>query len=136
MDNFKIKVDLEINVTQEDIDDIMATALEGGINYWCRKAEVIGEYLGEYASEQISRGGVLKLYDSEEDKTYELTRDKLLDGIKNYCEDTQIPYDIMYAGVDSVGCSTGAYGLDCCMVDASVADMIVQYALFEEVVYG
>ena len=43
----------------------MATALDGGITYWCNKAEVIGGYLGEYASDQISRGGKLKLYDYE-----------------------------------------------------------------------
>lgn len=78
MENFKVKTEPEINVTQEDVDDIVATALEGGINYWCRKAEVVGDYLGEYASEQISRGGTLKLYDSEEDEVYELTRDKRL----------------------------------------------------------
>ena len=70
------------------------------------------------ASEQISRGGTLKLYDSEEDEVYELTRDKLLDGIKKYCEDAERPYDIMHEGVNSVRCSTGEYGLDCCMVDA------------------
>jgi len=52
MENFKVKAELEINVTQEDIDDIVTTALEGGINYWCGKVEVDGDYLGEYASEQ------------------------------------------------------------------------------------
>lgn len=45
MNDFKVKVELEVNVTQEDIDDIVTTALEGGINYWCRKAEVVGDYL-------------------------------------------------------------------------------------------
>ena len=44
---------LDVRVSNEDIDDIMVSALEGGINYWCRKAEVKGEYLGEYASDQI-----------------------------------------------------------------------------------
>lgn len=136
MENFKVKTEPEINVTQEDVDDIVATALEGGINYWCRKAEVVGDYLGEYASEQISRGRTLKLYDSEKDEVYELTRDKLLDGIKKYCEDAERPYDIMHEGVNSVGCSTGEYGLDCCMVDAVVADMIIQYAVMGEIVYG
>lgn len=29
-----VKVALEIVLTQEDIDDIMCGALEGGINYW------------------------------------------------------------------------------------------------------
>lgn len=32
MNDFKVKVELEVNVTQEDIDDIVTTALEGGIN--------------------------------------------------------------------------------------------------------
>lgn len=136
MNDFKVKVELEVNVTQEDIDDIVTTALEGGINYWCRKAEVVGDYLGEYASEQISRGGTLKLHDSEEDGVYELTRDKLLDGIKKYCEDVNRPYDIMYSEMNSVGCSSGEFGLDCSMVDATVADMIIQYAVMGEIVYG
>ena len=35
----RVSVNLQIVVTQEDIDDIMVTALEGGINYWCGKAE-------------------------------------------------------------------------------------------------
>ena len=48
---------LDVRVSNEDIDDIMVSALEGGINYWCRKAEVKGEYLREYASDQISSGG-------------------------------------------------------------------------------
>lgn len=65
-----------------------------------------------------------------------LSKDKLLDGIKKYCEDAERPYDIMYEGVNSVGCSTGEYGLDCCMVDAVVADMIIQYAVMGEIVYG
>ena len=55
MDTVVLKLELEVVVTQEDIDDIMAGALEGGINYWCGEAEVVGNYLGEYASEQISR---------------------------------------------------------------------------------
>lgn len=61
---------------------------------------------------------------------------ELLDGIKKYCEDAERPYDIMHEGVNSVGCSTGEYGLDCCMVDAVVADMIIQYAVMGEIVYG
>lgn len=40
-----VKVALEIVLTQEDIDDIMCGALEGGINYWCDEAKVMGGYL-------------------------------------------------------------------------------------------
>ena len=42
MEKVKLKVEMEIVVSQEDIDDIMCGALEGGINYWCRKAEIVG----------------------------------------------------------------------------------------------
>lgn len=53
-----LEVKFNVEVTNQDIDDIMCTALEGGITYWCRRAEVVGgKYLGEYAHEQISRGG-------------------------------------------------------------------------------
>lgn len=65
MENYNIEVNKKYTVTPQDIDDIMVTALEGGINYWCRKAKVVGEYLGECASDQISRGGSLILYDAE-----------------------------------------------------------------------
>ena len=39
---FLISIAKEVKVTAEDIDDIMCSALEGGINYWCCKAEVVG----------------------------------------------------------------------------------------------
>jgi len=61
-------------------------AMEGGICYWCRKAEVVGEYLGEYASDQISRGGALILHDAESAQTWELTLEKFLNGVKLYFE--------------------------------------------------
>lgn len=124
--NYEIKIEKTIKVTQEDIDDIMCSALEGGITYWCYKAKVVGDYLGEYASEQISRGGVLKLYDSEDDEVYELTLDKLLKGIEIAARDNY------YSEYEWINGSE----IDCCQVDAEVADCIVQCALFGEVVYG
>lgn len=126
MEFWMLTVKKEIKVTQEDIDNIMCSALEGGICYWCCCAEVVGEYLGEYASEQIARGGTLMLHDSEEDEVYELTRDKLLKGIKLAYEEGY------YADYD--WCN--GKELDCCQIDADVADAIVQLALFDDVIYG
>ena len=126
MDVWVISANKRINVTQEDIDDIMCAALEGGICYWCCEAEVVGDYLGEYASEQISLGGTLKLHDSEEEETYELTLEKLLQGIqKAYEGDYYSDYE---------WCN--GEELDCCRIDAAVADAIVQLALFDDVIYG
>ena len=124
--SFEVEITTKLTVTQEDIDDIVCTALEGGINYWCRKAKVVGEYLGEYASEQISRGGKLELYDSEEDEVYELTLDKLLNGIKTAYTDG---YYSNYEWCDGKT-------IDTCQVDAEVADVIIQLALFNEIIYG
>ena len=82
-----VKVALEIVLTQEDIDDIMCGALEGGINYWCDEAKVMGGYLGEYGSEQIARGGKLRLhlpepFDKDDTEYYELDLEKFKKGVE------------------------------------------------------
>lgn len=126
MENYNVEINKKYTVTTQDIDDIMVTALEGGINYWCRKAEVVGEYLGEYASDQISRGGSLILYDAESSDHWELNLEKLLNGIQKAIEDNWFSdYDWYVDGE-----------LDCCQIDAEVADTIVQFALFDDIVFG
>ena len=124
-----IEVSFNVLVTDEDIDDIMVSALEGGINHWCAEAKVQGEYLGEFASDQISRGGTLLLYDVEERKYEELTKEKFLAGMKRYLEHP-IYEDNIYPGTHE-----GRYLLDCTLIDAPVSDIIIQYALFGEIVY-
>ena len=120
---FTVRPQIEVNLTQQDVDDIMVAALEGGINYWCREAEVVGEYLGEYASDQISRGGSLILHDSESSDKWELTLEKFLNGVKLYFED---------------GCHVQVEDnrIDAGDIDAGDADGIIQFALFGEVVFG
>ena len=126
MESIVIRPKMEIKVTQEDIDDIMCAALEGGITYWCSEAKVVGEYLGNYASEQISRGGKLKLYDAEEDVVYTLTLNKFIKGLtKAITEGYFKDYD-WYSATE----------IDPCQIDAEVADVIIQLALFNDVIYG
>lgn len=120
---FEVKAELKFDVSAQDIDDIMATALEGGISYWCGRAEVVGEYLGEFASNQISRGGSLILYDIETDDKWELTLDKLLAGIKMYVE---------RGGTNII--EEGA--INTWRIDGRAADFIVQYAVLGEREFG
>lgn len=125
METYNIEINKKYEVTSQDIDDIMATALDS-ISYWCRKAEVVGEYLGEYASDQISRGGSLILYDAESSDHWELDLDKLLCGIQKAIEDNWFDdYDWYVDGK-----------LDTTEIDGEVADVIVQLALFDDVVFG
>ena len=119
---FTVRPQIEVNLTQQDVDDIMSTALDS-IDYWCRKAKVVGEYLGEYASDQISRGGSLILYDAESSDKWELTLEKFLNGVKLYFEDG------CHVHVED-GC------IDACDIDGNDADCIVQFALFEKVVFS
>ena len=119
-----ISVVINFVVSDEDIDDIMSAALDGGVTYWCGRAEVVGEYLGEYASEQISRGGSLKLHDIEGDGVFELTLDKFLVGLRLWIENERA-FELTSAGRLDVG-----------QIDAAAADTIIQYALFNDIVYG
>jgi hypothetical protein len=126
IDPFKLRVSIDVEVTLEDIDALMCTALEGGICYWCAKAEVVGDYLGEYAHEQISRGGKLILHDAEEEgETYELDRDKFLRGLKMF---------IKNGNGDLVNIKNKR--IDPADFDSENADCIIQYAVFSELVYG
>ena len=122
---FTVKAEINVKLTQQDIDNIMVAALEGGIDYWCFKVEVVGDYLGEYASEQISRGGMLKLYDIENGDKYWLDLEKFLKGFKLWLENDGDQYGAVEDGE-----------VDCCNIDAGCADAIIQYALFGEVMYG
>lgn len=126
MENYTVEINKKYTVTPQDVDDIMVAALEGGIGYWCRKATVVGEYLGEYASEQISRGGSLILYDAESNDHWELDLEKLLNGIQKTIEDGWFDDCDWYIDGE----------LDCCQIDGEIADTIVQFALFDDIIFG
>lgn len=122
---FEVVAEVKVRLTCEDVDDIMCSVLDA-IGYWCRKAQVVGEYLGEYASEQISRGGTLTLYDAESSDKWTLDLEKFLNGVKLWLQN----------GDDRYGALQGDGTLDTGEIDGEMADMIVQYALFGEVVFG
>lgn len=125
----KMKMVYEVAVTDEDIDDIMVSALESGITYWCRRAEVIGERKGEgWGHEQIARGGGLMLRDTEDDEKYELNREKFLNGLKLYLRNPRYS--------DMLEIKDGEIHLDTCYIDANEADSIIQLAVFGEIIYG
>lgn len=114
MKTFEIKT-VQV-VTQEQIDDVVTTALEGGISYWCDGVRIKEgfepkeEY--KYLSDVLTRGGLLELYDSEDDLW--LTLD--------------LEYIIKYAGQMEFNFED---------YDAIDADALIQRAVFEgEVIYG
>lgn len=127
---FDIQATIKASLTQENIDDIMVSALEGGICYWVSKVVVVGgKYFGEYASEQISRGGELEIWLHEPlddgKKMYILTRDEFLHGFQLWIE----------KGGDQCGAVCDGE-VDCGEIDGCEADCIIQYALFDDIIFG
>lgn len=122
--NYEILCKRKVVLTGDDIDDIMSAALDGGINYWCSSAKIIGEYLGEYASEQISRGGSIMLFDSEAGISYILTLEKFLNGFAAAC---------------SKGFENNWFNgekVEVGHMDAIDAARVIQFGLFGELIYG
>lgn len=138
-----LTTEIDIAISREDIDDIMVTALEGGINYWCDEASVPpgDRYLGEYASEQISRGGELWLHDAEEDeggmRAYrKLNKEKFLEGLRRYIDAGNTDCIFQREAQSRNDPAAGTFGVDTGRIDADEADSIIQYALFGDLVYA
>lgn len=121
-----IRAKMKVRLQESDVDDIMTTALEWGINYWCDRVEVVGEDRAEYIGDEISRGGKLRIHDKEEDEWYVLDMEKLCKGVKLWLE----------SGGDDYGAFSGDGSVDCGKIDGGAADCIVQYALFGEIVFS
>ncbi|MCA9325962.1 hypothetical protein KDA23_07970 [Candidatus Saccharibacteria bacterium] len=107
-------IETRTEVTQEQIDDVVCTALEGGITYWCNRAKVKDDdYRGtEWAHEVVTRGGTLVLHDAEEEIDHELNLQNLMKGFSL------------------------TKGFDFEDYDAGDADQVIQNAIFGEVIYG
>lgn len=105
-------------ITDEELVDLMETALQG-VSYWAGEARTIksgkpatAEEFDGWTSEALPRGFDVEIYDAEEEKWHTLTLEKLLKGLSKRTSFDPENYDT---------------------VDG---DAIIQYALFDEIVYG
>lgn len=106
-------------ITKEDISDVLAGAFEGGSNYWLDAVSVVDDdyKTAKYASDVVGLGGelILKTFDNDKKR---LTKNMMVKGIQQYVDEggKHFPF-------------TGS-------ADACTYDTILQYALFDEIVYG
>ena len=117
---------VEQEVTENDILNIVVTALEGGSNYWLGLDNTTPEWKDKPKGEPLSTWTAKILLDSNEVRLYDiegtedvppLTLPKLLEGIRLNAKHR--PSD---ANLDDI--------------DGACADCIIQYALFGKVVFG
>lgn len=131
--SYRVKAEINVKLTHQDIEDIVVTALEGGIGYWAcldNSGETFesapkDEPVAITASKILLNGGGLTFLDDEDHSVeWLMTLEKLLNGVKLYLETDCGP-----------GCIENGV-IECGMIDAEAADMIFQFALFGELIYG
>lgn len=116
-------------ITEEDIENLVVDGFETGICYWAMLHNNTDEFdkyykttdlaTAEIVAKILLAGGSVKITDNEEDvePKYDLTLDRLIIGIQKNAEER--PWD----------CDLDNYDADTC-------DCIIQYAIFDEVVFG
>jgi hypothetical protein len=127
-----IKLDFNLQLTKDDIKDIVITALEGGIRYWAclindskefdeYYKETKGRSLSEFVADLLLDNKSVWFYDTESDfdnaEKWEMTLEKLLNGIAK-----QVELSKRLSVMEDL--------------DGGSADNIFQYALFNDIVYG
>ena len=125
MEKFKVQITKEY--TDEEMLDIVVTALEGGIGYWACLDNTTPEFkdepedtpTSEWCWKLLKEGKPLRFIDAEdvdEGETWWLTLPMLLNGIKLATEQ-------------------GYWDGDIDTMDSDVADTVFQLALFGEITF-
>ena len=123
MNALKLKAEFEIQVTKDDLDDILFEALNaGGVAEWADRVVAVGGKLGERICEQLSLGGTLSIHERIGGAWHELSLEKMKSGIEQYLRES------CHIRVEDGRFVQG----DMTAIDA---DVIVQFALFGEEKY-
>jgi hypothetical protein len=131
--NHGIKLMSRFNLTHEHAADIMTTAIEGGVNYWCSSASYMDDELCSqiiessdsnypvYAIPEYWITGGMLLEEDEDGTPHGINLYKLNNALHN----EELPLDVAMRILKNDGSA-----------DAEDADLIVQVAIFGKVVYG
>lgn len=118
---------MDKSITSQEIEDIIVTALEGGIGYWAMLRNDLPEfkeYIARYPNEPASiitskmlqDDKTVILQDAEGDELWPLTLNGLIKGLENYWQ------------------RGGKADIE--DIDADGADSIIQFAVFDKIIFG
>lgn len=118
-----IQIKIPFNITDEFIEDVMTTALEGGCNYWIEDVRNTNPNpKSEYFSTSLAEGDTLIITDSETCEEHAIDKYSFVEGYKRYIERR------VKLGLD--------FYTDPCDIDSGEADDILQLAVFKEIIFG
>ena len=122
-----IKNAFSLLITDEDLDSILDTASYGA-NYWCKKFTAKDEYLGNYATDNVTLGGVMLVHDKD-GSVFEVDREKMIVGISKMIATNEytIPLEVD---------DNGNLRIDLCQADAGDCELMLQFAIFGKQIYA
>lgn len=124
-----ITCEFPIEVTSEDINDIMCSAMEGGVTtLWVHQFEAKeGTWNSQFPSEHVGNGGTV-IFHLGKDGDFEVTKQTLIDGFAKYIHTTN-NLNFLYFDGRTIKVDTG-------QIDAIVADNIIQLGLFNSIEFS
>jgi len=132
----RIPIILDVELDDEFFDGIICTAFEGGSNYWIDYIDIDhpdgnkpkGVPNSTWAAEALSKDGSVSIYPFDDKSNYQLTEQKLIAGVQMWAD--KHPDHVCIIHKD------GNVTIEDGDIDANEADSILQYALFEKLVFG
>lgn len=131
---YEVEARVTIPLSSENIEDLVVTALNGGIGYWAIldnsrpefRAMPENECVDAWTAKILMDGGEVQLIDVEDHETvWALRLGNLLEGIRRFVE----------GGYDRYGAFSPTE-VDMGNIDADCADQIVQLGLFGRLEFG
>jgi hypothetical protein len=124
-------INIPVNITDEFIENLICTMLEGGSNYWIRYVKVKDKLNGEPAATWVARqinNNLSVEITTDDDEVKRLNKDKIIRGILRWISEypEHVSFETAYGHLEIDGGN----------IDAGEADIILQFALFGEIVYG
>lgn len=118
-----MQIMIPFEITKEFVSEVLCTAFEGGSNYWIADVRNLSDKpKSQYFSISVAKGDTIEIIDNEDHKAYKLDFNTLAEGYKRYVDYCLKNGRQVYS--------------DPCDIDAEIADIILQFALFNEIVFG
>jgi hypothetical protein len=117
-------------ITDDNVQDIIDTAAYGGITYWA-----IEPTQKDFAD--APDDAVATIRDGEEGKVHHLTAEQVKKAYRKLLKnEPRIVGPMVHGYIVDSWKDRDEDGIDCGHIDADAADVIVQVAIFGEIVYG